>query len=180
MIIERALREVFSGLKVNDRDVQFNYGTQRELNQWITFRNTNNQPKFPLIWYVSTDYSEFNDTFKVNRARIIVFMNTKYDWLNDKRQVETYEKWIEPTVKEVVKKMKQNLYVTVYGKNDYERFKYNDVRNYGVATDTKNQLESNSFNSSQPKSTKSITTDIVDATVIDFNLEIKPNCIIKK
>lgn len=180
MIIERALKELFKGISVNGRDTQFNYGTQRELNQWIAYQNNNQRAKFPLIWFVCNDYTQFNDTFKVNKARIIVFMNTKYDWLNDTRSVETYEKWIEPVVKKVVSVLTKSLYVNVYGATEYDRFKYRDIRNYGVPVDTKNQMESNSFNSSQPKSTKAVTTDIVDATVIDFDLEIKPNCIIKK
>ncbi len=180
MIIERALKELFKGIKVNNRDVQFNYGTQRELNQWIAFRNTNQLAKFPLIWYVSNDYKEFNGSYKVNNARIIVFMNTDYNWLNETREVKTYEAWIEPIVKEVLKSFKLSMYIDVFGKNDFEKYRYRDVRNYGVSTDTKNQMESNSFNSSQPKSTRSITTDIVDATVIDFDFEIKPNCIINK
>lgn len=179
MIVERALKELFKNICVQGRSAQFNYGTQRELNQWITYQNTNQLAKFPLIWFVCNDYTEFNDTFRIKNARIIVFMNTKYDWLNETRSVQTYEKWIEPIVKDVVKALKKSLHVTVYGTNDFEKFKYRDVRNYGVPTDSKNQMESNSFSSSQPKSTKSVTTDIVDATLIDFDLEIKPICIIK-
>jgi len=171
MIVERALKELFKNISVEGRATQFNYGTQRELNQWITYQNTNKLVKFPLIWFVCNDYTEFNDTFRIKNARIIVFMNTEYNWLNETRSEKTYEKWIEPIVKDVVKALKKSLYVTIYGKNDFEKFKYRDVRNYGLSLVTKNAQE-------QPK--ESVTTDIVDATLIDFDLEIKPICIIKK
>lgn len=177
-MIERALKIVFSGIKVNERNVQFSYGTQRELNQWIANRNTNQKAKFPLIWFVFNDYREHNSTFYVDNARIIVFMNTEYNWLNETREVKTYETWIEPTVKEVIKRLTKTQHVKVNGQNDKERFKYRNIRNYGVSVDTNNNQSSNSFNSSQSKSQKSITTDIVDATTIDFDIELKANCII--
>lgn len=180
MMIERALKELFKDITVQNRAVQFNYGTQKELNQWIAYRNQNQLAKFPLIWFVCNEYTEQNGTFKINNARLIVFMNTEYNWLNETRNVKTYEAWIEPIVKQVVTRLKHSLYITIYGENDFNKFKYRDIRNYGVPTDAGNQMESNSFKSTEPKSKKSITTDIVDATVIDLNLEIKPNCIIIK
>lgn len=179
MIIERALKELFKSISVNNREVQFNYGTQRELNQWITFRNQQQLAKFPLIWYVSNDYSEDDGMYRINNARIIVFMNTEYNWLNETRAVKTFESWIEPIVSKVVRSLKSNVYINVKGANNFDKFRYRSISNYGVPTDVSSQLQSNSFKGSQPKNEKSITTDIVDAILIDFNFEIKPHCIIK-
>lgn len=178
MIIERALKSIFCNIEVCGREAQFSYGTQRELNQWIAKRNLQQEVKFPLIWFVSNDYTENKGVYKVDNARIIVFMNTKVEWLNETRDKETYQRYIEPLVKQVISKLKNTLHLDVIGINDYEKFRYRNIRNYGVSLDSSISQQSNSFSSSQPKSSKSITTDYVDATFIDFAFEIKPQCII--
>lgn len=81
MIIGEALKEVFTNLTIDIEDktydVQFHYGDQKELQQWILMRNSLKLQKYPLIWYVTNGYEQVtNDKFKIE-SQLILFQTTK-------------------------------------------------------------------------------------------------------
>lgn len=178
MIVGEALKEVFKGLEIEGQTVQFGYGDQKELNKWVSFHNSKNIKKYPLIWYVKTGYNEFNGDYKVN-ARLLVLMNTKVEWLNTTRTVKTYNVYINPLTDMITDRLRQNQYIQIDGQS-FDKFKFIDYPSYGVNQDSMNsiRLTQNDFQSTKKNSTESITTDIVDAKVIDFGMTIKVKCII--
>lgn len=183
MIVGEALKRLFSGATVDittdsvttTRDIQFGYGDQKELNKWIMLKEKNNLPKYPLIWYVTTDFNDLNDIYDVS-SKLVILTNTKPEWLNSTRNVMTYSNIIDPTWQKVKQILIENPYVELIG-GLQNRFRIKDVPNYGVEVDNI-RLSQNDFASNKKIGTESITIDVVDGRVINLSFRIKPNCII--
>lgn len=170
MIISQALSEVFKGITLQVdgviRTVQYHYGDQKELNKWVKVRG--NLAKYPLIWYVRSSYTEIDGKFFVEKGRIVLLQNTKESEMNDWRSANTYKNVLQPLSKIVQQKLLSNPYVSVYGSLN-SKFTQFDEPKYGLP----------SGNDEKGGSNQSITTDIVDAKIINFKFEIQPNCLIK-
>jgi len=176
MIIANALKRLFTGLTVDtvllgvnkpNTSIQFWYGDQKELISWITERK--NLVKYPLIWYVLSDYTEFQGWHETN-ARLVIMQDTQLSPLNDWRSSNSYDGILEPVKDKVVETLTQSGFVEVMG-NLSDRFKLRTIPNYGV------DIESNDLKGGS-SSNKSFSIDIVDCLTIDFRLRIKAKCII--
>lgn len=179
MIIGEALKSIFSGLSltIENRvhDVQFHYGDQKELQQWILHRNRSKLQKYPLIWYVTNSYDQItNDKFKVE-SQLILFQLTKREYLNTQRSKLTYLNSLNPLYDLVNKTLSRSPYVSLM--NNGKPIKPKDEPNYGVEINDPLST-SNDFAKKTAKGEKSITLDVVDAKVLLLNMVIKPNCAI--
>ena len=152
---------VNEGTPENGRQIYFHYGDQKELLQWIKARG--NLGKYPLVWYVLNDYQIEGEWYIVN-AKVVIMQHSKGDPLNNWRQSNSYVGIINPVTKVFEAAMiNKHVIIPVNG------FSYKDEPNYGV--NDNGDLQS-------PSSDKGISTDIVDARVIRFDLRIKAECII--
>ena len=177
MIIGEALKSIFSGLSltIENRvhDVQFHYGDQKELQQWILMRNRSKLQKYPLIWYVTNSYEQITkDKFKVD-SQLILFQLTKREYLNTQRSKLTYLNSLNPLYDLVNKTLSRSPHVSLM--NDGKPIKCKDEPNYGVETNDP-LLTSNDFAKKTAKGEKSIILDVVDAKVLRLNMIIKPFC----
>lgn len=177
MIIGEALKSIFSGLslEIENRvhDVQFHYGDQKELHQWILMRNRSKLQKYPLIWYVTNSYEQITkDKFKVD-SQLILFQLTKREYLNTQRSKLTYLNSLNPLYDLVNKTLSRSPHISLM--NDGKPIKCKDEPNYGVETNDP-LLTSNDFAKKTAKGEKSIILDVVDAKVLRLNMIIKPYC----
>lgn len=177
MIIATALKTLFDGQLVNvvnqgvsvdNKAVNFHYGDQKELLLWIKLRG--NQSKYPLIWYVLNDYTE-HEGWYLTDAKLVVMQLTKGDPLNTWRQENSYLGIINPVTEMIVDKLK-NQFVQIVSNDLSKKFTYKDEPNYGVSS------SEGDFSTTKESGTRSIVTDIVDARIIRFRLNIKAKCII--
>lgn len=177
MIIGEALKNIFSGLtmEIENRihDVQFHYGDQKELQQWILMRNRNKMQKYPLIWYVTNNSEQLTkDKYKVE-SQLILFQLTKREYLNTQRSKLTYLNSLNPLYDLVNKTLSRSPYVSLM--NNGKALKYKDEPNYGVEVNNPT-LASNDFATKTAKGEKSITLDVVDAKILSLKMVIKPYC----
>jgi hypothetical protein len=171
MIIATAIGKIVEGMTVDvvnmgqpiaDHPTYYHFGDQKELLLWIKTRG--NLGKYPLIWYVLNDYTKENDWYVVD-AKVVIMQHTKGDPLNTWRQSNSYVGIINPVAKAFQERLETNVFVTIprFG------FSFKDEPNYGVSPN--GDLEA-------PSSDRGISTDIVDARVIRFDLRIKAECLI--
>lgn len=185
MIIGEALRIIFKGLSVSyeyenqnvTKEVRFHHGSQIELNKWFAHQQNNNFEALPLIWYVRDKYTDHNG-YKRTYARLILFTSTEPDWFNDERAYESYAKVLEPIFEQVQQRLSNSKFINVFGALN-KKYDVLDEPDYGVGLDTSSRLSGSDFNTTTKKGQKGITISRVDAKIIDFDLEINTNCIIK-
>lgn len=174
MIIATALGKVFEGITIPynsvEQSVNYHYGDQKELLAWINLKTKAKKRKYPLIWYVLSNFTEFDGWYETD-ATLVILQNTKLEWFNPTRQEESYTKIIDPIWQKVKILLSQNGYIEVMG-NMATRYSILDEPNYGVDPNSKDLKTANA------KGAKSATTDITDARQITFRLRIKANCII--
>lgn len=179
MIIGSALGRLFDGLTVDitidnqtvNREVQYHYGNQKELNKWVLDRNNSNERKYPLVWYVINPYFEETD-FKKVKSSLIILQSTTIEWFNDTKSIKSYDDVIEPVWVQVRKKIDQNPYITVT-KSIPNQYLIKDEPNYGIKGDSI-RLSQNNFATDKEES---ITLDVVDARIIEMEFRIKTDCI---
>lgn len=173
MIIASALRELFTGTTLSipqesetiEREVQFHYGDQKELLLWV--KNRGNLEKYPLIWYVLNKFTEIDGKFTTD-ARIVLMQVTKVDTMNVWRSENTYLHILQPLANLVQKKLLENQFLSVLGQ-PYNKFTQRDEPKYGLSR----------YNDETTGAVKSVSSDIVDAKILTFKMEIQPYCIIK-
>lgn len=182
MIIANALKRLFAGLTADtvllgvekpNTAIQFWYGDQKELIEWISQRK--NLVNYPLIWYVLNEYTEF-DGWHESNARLVLMQDTRLKELNDWRSQNSYDGILEPVKNAVIERLTSNGYAQVMG-NLADRFVFRAIPNYGVDLDGVNS-KNNDFTRTSKKATEGISIDLVDCLAIDFKLRIKANCII--
>jgi len=174
MIIATALGKLFNGKTANvkmdgqnvsNHPISYHYGDQKELLLWLKLRD--NKAKYPLVWYVLNSYTELNGTYKTD-ATLVIMQNTDPIPLNTWREVNTYTGIIEPTWQVLKDTLITNLYIQIVSDTLEDKFRIKDEPNYGVSSGVR-ELEAKTAN---------ISTNIVDARVVRFNLEIQAKCII--
>jgi hypothetical protein len=167
MKIGMKLKELFTGLQVDGVDVQYHFGDQKELNMWIASKMKSNKQKYPLIWYVvSPPEPQGNGSLRV-KTSLILFQGTKSELFNTERYTKTYLTYIEPLYELVQKTLYESRLIRF---DAYNGIPYRDEPNYGI------ESSSLDFSSISTQKQKSITVDIVDAKVMDLQLEIKLTC----
>ena len=179
MIIGMALKQLFKDktIKVglDDVNVQFHFGDQKELNSWIANKMLNKSQKYPLIWYViNAPDPQGNEKLKVE-SQLILFQGTNSQIFNDKRYETTYLNYLEPLYDLVNKTLNESRFVSLL--HSGKPISYKDEPNYGIDTNTPNNND-NDFTKSSVKGSKSITIDVVDAKILRVKMEITPKCII--
>jgi hypothetical protein len=155
------------GTQVANHPISYHYGDQKELLKWLVLNSST--ARYPLVWYVLKDYTEFNGTYKVNDAKLVLMQNTKPNPLNTWRQSNSYTGIINPTWEVVKTSLLSNSYVNIQSDTLADKFRIKDEPNYGLTSGANADFQSKD---------KSISTDIVDARIIRFNLEIEAECII--
>ena len=96
--------------------------------------------------------------------------STKAEKLNTWRRANIYVTIIDPVWKLAKDLILQSNYIEVPAPSLKERFGIKDEPNFGINA---------SFEQSEvPSGEESVTTDIVDARIIRFNLRIQAECII--
>lgn len=178
MIVASALKKVFEGLTYGEINtpIKFGYGDQKELNLWIADQNKKmNSSKYPLIWYVLNEYTEFQGWITTD-VRLVLMHGTQTDKFNEWRNTESYVKVLNPVWAVVENTIKMNRYIDIKGERE-TKFKQLDIPNYGVETDAPSN-QANDFTTKSQRGKKSITIDVVDAKIINFRMRINVNCII--
>lgn len=184
MIVGDALKSILDGVLIDvigdnntviQRALNFHYGDQKELNKWITLKNSSKLPKYPLTWYVIAPYTESNGWIDVE-SKLIILTNTQPEWLNTQRKVKTYTNIIEPTWVKVKELLTSNPYIEVLG-NKPDKFLIKDEPNFGIDTNDI-RLSQNDFTSTKKVGEKGITLDVVDGRIIRFRMRIKADCLI--
>lgn len=176
MIIGEALRRVLNGLtlttpKGENLTINFHYGDQKELNHWLYIRQKNQSLKYPLVWYVINDKTPMaRDKYKVS-SQLIIFVPSKFEWLNTTRANTSYYDIVEPVHALVENTLRRHANITIL--NASNGLTYKDEPKYGVEVSNESD-----FSSTNAKGTKSIATDLVDARILKIEMIIKPSCII--
>lgn len=171
MKVGRAICNVLDGITITvsgkgDITVLNNMGNQDALNKFIAESDKRKQAKYPLVFYVIAPVKTVGN-YSYTETDLIIMMNTHEPWLYKNRYDMMYKKYIEPVYDEVVKKLKQNLYVSVLG-DKMDRFAFVDVPNYGIRVEKP-------AGKSQEQST---VTDYVDARIVKLKLKVNTNCLI--
>ena len=177
MIIASALKRLLEGLEVDlnidgqnvTTELNFHYGDNKELAAWIV--NNKNSKRYPLVWYVVEPYYDQENGFKEVSSKLIIFQNTKPEWLNTTRSIETYDAIIEPVWIKVKEVLERNPFISILGDRP-KRWRIKDEPNYGV-----NDSSDTDFTNTQKRGEKSVSLDIVDGRIIEINFRIKTNCI---
>lgn len=178
MIIANALKKALDGVEVETvllgtprtATIKFWYGDQKELIAWITNQNTRSTPdKYPLVWYVLSEYTEFQGWYKTD-ARLVIMQDTRVEKMNDWRNANSYEGILEPVWQKVQQLISMNGYIEIFGSFE-DRFKLRTEPNYGISPNTNDLKNTNSGNE------KSLNIDLIDCMTVDFRLRIKAQCI---
>ena len=182
MIIGESFKKLFQGMEVTTTDdsgaeitraIKTDYGDQKELLRWIAL-NRGNANKYPLVWYPIADVKERGD-WKIASSSLIIFSDTKLNYMNGERYVNTYSYIIDPVWQLIKNKLEKSNAFTFIGtsSNISDRYVIRDEPNYGV--DARSDI--NDFTNKSKKGQESIVTDIVDARLIEFSFEINTTCI---
>lgn len=173
MIVASALKKVFEGLTYSDANIpiKFGYGDQKELNLWIADQNKKMNPsKYPLIWYVLNEYTEFQGWITTD-VRLVLLSGTQTDKFNEWRNAESYVKVLNPVWAVVENVLSYNANIEIIG-NREDRFKQLDEPNLGQESNT------NDIKTSNSGKRENTLIDVVDCKVITFKMRINVNCII--
>ncbi len=173
MIVASALKKVFEGLTYGEsnKSIKFGYGDQKELNLWIVDQNKKmNSSKYPLIWYVLNEYTEFKGWITTD-VRLVLMHGTKTDKFNEWRNTESYVKVLNPVWAVVENALSSNGNIEVFGSFE-NRFTQRDEPNLGQESNT------NDIKTSNSGKRENTIIDVVDCKVITFKTRINVNCII--
>lgn len=157
--------EYTQGSKTTKTKMRFHYGDQFELNKWIV---ANKSGKYPLIYYVlGSTKTDIEGLVKTN-ARLVLMVTQKYEVLNDTRQVNSYETILNKLLQEIKDTFSENLYITIYGDKP-TKYKEEDEPLFGLGAQGLQKIKE--------APTQGVSIDIVDAKILDFEIEINTNCI---
>ena len=106
---EKIIKRVFKPL-IEDKTIGFyHYGNEYELKRVFALQNYRN--KYPFAWLempFPNGSSENNLSKRLTQSvRLLLATSSKKEWLNDKRNVETYDKVLVPlydSIKDVLQK----------------------------------------------------------------------------
>ncbi len=173
MIVASALKKVFEGLTYGETNtpIKFGYGDQKELNLWIADQNKKmNSSKYPLIWYVLNEYTEFQGWITTD-VRLVLMHGTQTDKFNEWRNTESYVKVLNPVWAVVENKLSYNSKIQIIGSRE-DRFVQRDEPNLGQESNT------NDIKTSNNGKRENTIIDVVDCKVITFKMRINVQCII--
>lgn len=134
--------------------------------------------KYPLLWYVTSNYQDEENDFKRCKSRFIILFSFKdmaqYPWFNHVKSKKTYDAVIEPVWESVRSLLVSKPYgLQVLGDRN-RRYNIKDEPNYGVTSDgTRTGQDFAKTNNTD----ESITLDWVDGRVIELDFRINTKCI---
>lgn len=180
MIIGEALKSLIDGTEIElcsntssaYKTINFHYGDHKELVKWIADKKSN---KYPLVWYVVNPYTEDSEGWKNVTSRFLIFQSTEVEWFNSKRSIKSYDDVIEPVWHKVKGILSKSPFVQVMG-NLNSKYRIKDEPSFGVNTDGI-RLGQSDFTTTSKKGTQSVTLDVVDGRIVEFNILIKTKCI---
>lgn len=187
MIIGESLRRLFSDLTYDYVDsqgqtqteaVQFHYGDHKELVKWLKLSDSERLPKYPLLWYVISPYTDEDNGYKRVKSRLIILhtFRDREEQLNNLISQYTYDGVIGPVWDNVKAKLSSvPAFLQVLGKTS-EKYVIKDEPNYGVKADGIRTSQTD-FTQTQTQGDQSISIDIVDGRIIELEFRIKTNCI---
>lgn len=171
MIIGAALGRLFNDLSIrvnnNKVNVQFNYGNQDMLEKFIALSDERQQPKYPLVFYVTSENKITPSGNYHIDTQLVIMAHTNIEFLAKQRTQDVYVDYIDPVYHLLRRTIDRNRQITLLGANKEDKFSYVDLPNYGVIRGDVGGSKSN----------QSVVTDFVDARLINFNFRIKPECI---
>lgn len=176
MIVGELFQEIFKGVTL-DREkggilykspIQCEYGDQNELIKWSASKNLAvDKTKYPLIWVDAPSYTEHVGLLTAP-VRVILMNISLYSYSNNTRFEETFTQTMYPLVEVFKSRLETYLYSNVLG-DRHTKYKQHDEPLWSIT--------SKAF---EKPSSGSATSDIVDAVVLDFTIELQKNCIITK
>lgn len=112
---ENVIKEVIQPLKDEGKFGFYHYGNEYELKR--LFNNQKYQTKYPFIWLVLPLDGNPSDDIQKNlldcRIKLILATNTNKSWLNDKRNIETYDKVLNPLYDDLISTFTKSLQVVI-------------------------------------------------------------------
>jgi len=113
--VESILAHVLKPLKEDGKFGFYHFGNEYELKEVFSSQKYNT--KYPMIWLVlPLDGSPKEQILSKRldcRIKLILATSTNKSWLNDKRNIETYEKVLNPLYDDVVKTLQSNINVII-------------------------------------------------------------------
>lgn len=176
MIIGSNLKQLLSGKNVLinnvSRPIQFYYGDQNEYLRWIADKNNAGLQKYPLIWYVLSEYKDLDKSYEVFSSFIIA-TDTKIEWFNETRNVNTFKAILDPTYEVLKDFLKTNQHIDLLSE-----LVLTSHPHYSVDTDDI-RTSANNFTRTTKKGTLNLGTDLIDAISLKIKFRIKKDlCLI--
>lgn len=176
MIIGSNLKQLLNGktVLINNisRSIQFYYGDQNEYLRWIADKNNAGLQKYPLIWYVLADYKDLDKSYEVV-SNLIIATDTKLEWFNETRNVNTFKAILEPTYEVLKDFLKTNQNIDLLSDLVLTSYPHYSVDTNDLRT------SANDFTRTSQKGTLNLGTDLIDAISLKVKFRIKKDlCLI--
>lgn len=93
----------------------YHFGNEYELKE--VFESKKYNPKYPFVWLVMPFQGNSRENLNAKqidtRVRLLLATGSKLEWLNDKRNIETYEKVLNPLYDSIIKTFTKNLQIII-------------------------------------------------------------------
>lgn len=166
--VGKAISSILSGAKIGEYTVKTHYGDQFELNKWVGIQNSSSKAtKYPLVYYALNKHYKERNGWVSGRITLILLTTGVYSELNDKRLRLNYDAMLYPLADLVENLLTTNKNVIIKG-SDGNQFTRIDEPLMGISSDNFEKLRSES---------KSVTTDVVDALILEFEADINIDCL---
>lgn len=113
--VEDIIGNILQPLRTSDDIGFYHYGNQYELKEVFSSKHYN--AKYPFVWLVmpfTGNPTESLDKKQVTlNIRLLLVTGSKLEWLNDKRNIETFGKVLNPLYDKIVKEFTQNLQIQI-------------------------------------------------------------------
>lgn len=166
--IGKAIGKILQGSKIGDYDVKTHYGDQFELNKWVGIQDSSDRTKYPLVYYaLNKDYKERKGWIS-SKITLILLTTGIYEELNNERIELNYEAFLYPLANLVEEKLTSNKNIVIKGSKS-NRFKRTDEPLMGISSDDFSKMKTSAI--------AGVTTDVVDALILEFEAEINIECL---
>lgn len=92
----------------------YHYGNENELKRVFASKNFNQ--KYPIVWLVmpfGSSKESLNQRQWNGRLRLLLVTSSKKEWLNDRRDIETFEKVLRPLYDAITRVFEKDLQIIV-------------------------------------------------------------------
>ena len=113
--VETIIGQVLKPLKDEGKYGFYHFGNEYELKE--VFASQKYNTKYPMIWLVLPLEGSPRENLLSKRLdcriKLILATSTNKSWLNDKRNIETYKKVLNPLYDDVVNTLQENINVII-------------------------------------------------------------------